>query len=136
MAFRQFIAAGVIGIAASTAANADSITYANFLSTAGLTFGGSAAVVNTNQLALTPLSTLSSGAAYASNQFALGAGGYFSTSFQFQIDPNPAQSGATKGVNANGFAFVLTSNPTGLGASNSSLGLTSANSLAIEFRTY
>jgi hypothetical protein len=130
MIFRQLIAAGVIAIAASTAANADSITYANFASTAGLTLAGSAAQVNTNQLALTPLSPSVAGAAYASNLFALGAGGSFTSSFQFEIDPSAT------GTNANGFAFVLTSNPAGLGSNSTSLGLTAANSLAIEFRTF
>ncbi|MEJ0044873.1 MAG: PEP-CTERM sorting domain-containing protein [Rhodospirillales bacterium] len=103
MAFRHIFAAGLLGIVANSAAHADSITYADFLSTAGLTFQGSAAQVNSNQVALTPSANFSSGAAFASNQFALGAGGYFSTSFQFSIDPDPS------GTNANGFAFVLTS---------------------------
>ncbi len=130
MAFRHIFAAGLLGIVANSAAHADSITYADFLSTAGLTFQGSAAQVNSNQVALTPSANFSSGAAFASNQFALGAGGYFSTSFQFSIDPDPS------GTNANGFAFVLTSDATGLGTSSTSLGLTAANSLAIEFRTF
>jgi hypothetical protein len=133
MAFRHFVAAGVIGIAASTAARADSITYANFLSTAGLTFIGSSQQVNSNQLELTTLTTATAGAAYASNKFALGAGGSFTTSFQFSIDPGNTGSG----LNANGFTFVLAGSASGLGAGNANLGLpVAANSLAIEFRTY
>jgi hypothetical protein len=80
------------------------------------------------------LAPTSAGAAYASNTFALGPGGYFTTSFQFQIDPNSGNVGG--GANANGFTFVLTSNPANLGANSASLGLTTANSLAIEFRTF
>ena len=49
MAFRHIVAAGVLGIVASTAANADSITYANFLSTAGLTLQGSGSYDDSSQ---------------------------------------------------------------------------------------
>jgi hypothetical protein len=133
MAFRHFVAAGVIGMAASSAARADSINYANFLSTTGLSLVGSSGQVNSNQLELTTLTTSAAGAAYASNKFALGAGGSFTTSFQFQIDPGNTGNG----LNANGFTFVLAGSASGLGASNANLGLpVAANSLAIEFRTY
>ena len=56
MAFRHFVAAGVIGIAASTAARADSITYANFLSTAGLTLVGTTGQIFSVQSVAVPKS--------------------------------------------------------------------------------
>jgi hypothetical protein len=132
MSLRNIIAAGAFGIVASSAAYADSFSESDFSSMSGMTLAGSAAQVNSSQLALTSNTVMTAGAAYESNQFALGTGGSFSTSFQFEIDPSADGSG----TNANGFAFVLTSNASGLGGANANLGLTAANSLAIEFRTF
>jgi hypothetical protein len=132
MIFRHLFAAGLLSIAAGTAARADSIDYSDFSSTAGLTTAGSAAQSG-NQLQLTNGGTFATGAAYASNAFALGAGSSFNTSFQFQISGTNSS-----GLNANGFAFVLSSNPGSNGQSNGNLGIgTNANtSVAIEFSTF
>jgi hypothetical protein len=129
MIIRRIIVAGAFCTLAGSAAFADSITYNDFSSTAGLTLAGSATDTGT-AIALTPQTTSSAGAVYSSNAFALGAGDSFSTTFQFQI------AASSSGVNANGFAFVLTTAPGNLGQANGQLGLSSATSVAVEFSTF
>ena len=133
MALRHFLAAGILTLATGTAARADSIDYSDFSSLAGLTTAGSAAQYSGNQLQLTNGATFATGAAYSSNAFALGTGSSFNTSFQFQISGTNSN-----GLNANGFAFVLSTAPTTNGVSNGNLGIgTTANSsVAIEFSTF
>jgi hypothetical protein len=132
MALRQFILAGVAAFAASTAARADSITYNDFSSVAGLTTAGTAAQEG-DELALTNGTSSTAGAAYSSNAFALGTNGSFTSTFEFQITTNQNSTN-----NANGFAFVLSTAPGTNGQSNGNFGIGTnpGTSVAIEFSTY
>ncbi len=84
-------------------------------------------------LRLTPAAYDQHGAGYSTTAIALGSGATFSTSFQFQLtDP-----GGWVGSPADGIAFVLATDKTGLGGSGGGMGYQGVgNSVAIEFDTY
>jgi len=141
------IAAGAAVLLASVPAFAGptTITYNDFSNTTGLSLASGCATVATPSsttpqgcaetvangvLNLTPQAQFQAGAALTSAALALGPTPSFSTSFNFDFATTPGVS------SANGFAFVLTSNPAGVGTSNGSLGLTTATSLAVEFSDY
>ena len=133
---RKHLAAGMVALGlsvfASSAAHATLIDYSDFSSTAGLTLFGAANASIPGVLQLTPSAKLVSGVAYTTNAVALGAGGTFSTQFQFRMS-NPGGVGA-----ADGFTFFLaadTANPLKTGGT---LGYSSSSafSLAVEFDTY
>jgi hypothetical protein len=119
---------------AVAAAHADTVTFNDFSSSAGLTLIGSAATANTADgavLRMTPAAGDLSGAAYSTAPITLGSNDIFSTTFKFRftspggIDP------------ADGITFVLAANPTGLGGLGVGMGYSGvANSVAIEFDTY
>lgn len=125
---------GAVSVAALTAgqAMAGTITYNDFSSTDGLALAGDA-VSSSGALVLTPSTgtqTFQAGTALTSNALALGPSASFNTTFQFQINT------AADVMSGNGFAFVLTTNPTNVGTGNPQLGLTNATSTAIEFSDY
>jgi hypothetical protein len=126
----QALAFGALVVMAGAPAFASptTISYGDFSNTAGLSVTG-AATTSTGALVLTPEAQFQAGAALTSSALALGPTPSFSTSFQFQI-------ATTSSTTANGFAFVLTSDPTNVGAANGQLGLTNATSLAVEFSDY
>jgi hypothetical protein len=124
-------AASAILLMASAPAFAGSFTYTDFDTTdPSLVFAGDTTATG-GALAITPKQTqYDSGAAYTSTALALGASPNFTSSFQFSIAANTTPT-------ANGFAFVLTSDPSQMGQSNQSLGIgTAATSLAVEFSDY
>ena len=112
--------AGAFLFAASAPAFAGSIDLAD-LTTAGSATTGSSLVLTPNNV------QNDAGAGYLNNALALGSGANFSESFTFQI------ASPTKGQTANGFAFFLSTDPAGTGTSSGSLGLTSSDTLAVEF---
>ena len=124
------VAASALLLMAGAPAFAGSLNYPGFnTSDPSLTFVGDTSATG-GALGITPdQATFAAGAAYTTNALALGASPNFTSSFQFSIASNSLPT-------ANGFAFVLTSDPTGLGSSNKSLGLTTANSLAVEFSDF
>jgi hypothetical protein len=124
-------AASALLLMASAPAFAGSLTYNGFdESDPSLTFVGDTTATG-GALAITPTqATNDVGAAYTSTALALGASPSFTTSFQFSIAGNANPT-------ANGFAFVLTSDPTQMGLTHQSLGIgTTATSLAVEFSDY
>jgi hypothetical protein len=125
------VAASALLLMASVPAFAGSLNYPGFnTNDTSLTFVGDVSATG-GPLAITPDAvTNAAGAAYTTNALALGSSPNFTSSFQFSI-----ANGSTLPT-ANGFAFVLTSDPTGLGAAHGSLGLTGATSLAVEFSDY
>ena len=126
----QVLAAGALFLMAGAPAFADSLAYGSFTGTEpGLTYAGQA-TASGGSLVLTPQAQFAAGAAYTNTALALGASPNFSSTFTFNIKSAPGV------VTANGFAFVLSSNPAGYGTSNQSLGLTNATSLAIEFSDF
>lgn len=121
-------------LAVSFTAQATQFTYNGFSSTAGLTLVPSAATASTSDgtvLRLTPASGSSSGAAYSTSAFTLGANDTFSTQFQFRFtDPGGWDP-------ADGITFVLAASPSGLGSNGVGMGYQGVNnSVAIEFDTY
>lgn len=127
------VALGAAALAPVTA-NATTITYPNFSSTAGLTLVGSAATATTGDgtvLRVTPASGSQAGAAYSTSPITLGSGDTFSTQFQFRF----TQPGGWDP--ADGITFVLAASPTGLGAGGVGMGYQGVNnSVAIEFDTF
>jgi hypothetical protein len=125
------LAASALLLTASAPAFAGSFTYNGFTeSDPSLVFVGDTSATG-GALALTPTQAqFDAGAAYTSAALALGASPNFTASFQFSIASNTTPT-------ANGFAFVLTSDPGQMGVSNQGLGIgTSATSLAVEFSDY
>src|SRR6185503_3539056 len=133
---RLLASAAVFGALAilPAAAQANTVTYADFSNTSGLTLTGNAATTVTGDgtvLRVSPSAAWQVGAAYSTTPITLGAGDIFSTQFQFRftspggIDP------------ADGITFVLAANPTGLGASGFGIGYYGVqHSTAVEFDTY
>jgi hypothetical protein len=120
----SFAVATAFILAASAPAFAGSIDLTT-LATNGAASTGSGSLV------LTPNNTQNAaGAGYLNTALALGTGANFSESFTFKI------SSPTAGQTANGFAFFLSTNPAGTGASSTALGLTAADTLAVEFYDY
>jgi hypothetical protein len=141
MNVRYIAALGIAFLPAAyaTPAKALVVEYPNFTSTAGLTLAGKATTTATSDgtvLRLTGTGLDEAGAAFTNSPVTLGAGGAFSTQFQFRIT-------APGGIDpADGFAFLLAANPTGLGGGGVSsgggfLGYGGVpNSVAIEFDTF
>ena len=98
---------------AASAAQATSVTYNDFSSTAGLTLVGSTATAVTGDgsvLRITPAATGQAGAAYSTAPITLGPSDTFSTTFKFRFTN-------TGGIApADGITFVLAANPSGLGS--------------------
>jgi predicted outer membrane repeat protein len=127
-----------LAVSAATAAMADPINYGSgFAGSTGLTYNstakGASSLVTGSSITLdSNSSTYSGGAVYSSN--ALANPENFSTSFSFNITPE------SSGLAGNGFAFVLSTTPGGMGGSNQNLGLgsptTVASSLDIQFSTF
>jgi hypothetical protein len=136
---QRILATLVVSAWLAAASSAQSFTYSDFTSTAGLALNGSAAPLGT-VLELTPAANGQSGSVWYSQPVVVASG--FDTTFRFSI-AQPFASGA------DGFAFVVHDDPRGviaLGDPGSSmgygaeptspLGTAIANSLAIEFDTY
>jgi hypothetical protein len=129
------LAAAACGLTlAAASARADTVTFNDFSSSAGLTLIGSAATTTTGDgavLRMTPAAGDLSGAAYSTAPIALGSNDIFSTTFKFRFT-NPG------GIDpADGITFVLAANPTGLGGLGVGMGYSGvAHSVAIEFDTY
>lgn len=125
----------VLLLAVSTLpASAALVTYNGFSNTAGLSFSGNAttAVTGDGTVArIIPALGNQGGAIYSTAGFTLGNNATFSTQFQFRMT-NPG------GVDpADGFTFVLTASPSGLGTVGYGMGYQGVNnSVAIEFDTY
>jgi hypothetical protein len=132
MKLAQLVYAGLFATSAVGVAHADPITYTNFTSSTGLTYGGSAS--SGTAATLTTLgNTFTGGAVYANS--ALANPSNFSTSFTFNMSGS-----AANGIAGNGFAFVLTTTPQSMGLTNQNLGLgnptTVPASLDIQFSTF
>lgn len=127
---------GLIGLAAgiaATAAGADSLTYNDFSSTAGLQLNGAAAKANDGTrdvLRLTPSDFNQSGSAFSTNAINLSNAYSFSTRFTFNIN-TPRNGGA------DGIAFVIQPNSNDVGGLGGGIGYQGiTNSLGIEFDTW
>jgi len=145
-AFRTIVLAGLVAIFATLPLLAQSPSYPDFSSTAGLVLKGNAARVNSNVLRLNPALTGQAGSAWFNTLQPVSEG--FSTTFTFQITPPSATSELPSP--ADGFAFVIQNSGAGtaaLGQSGGAMGYGGAipvnadfpgidNSVAIEFDTF
>lgn len=116
----------------SSAQAAVVVSYPSFAGACGttLTCVGNTAESGT-ALRLTPAAPNQAGAGYSTTAITLGTNSTFSTVFQFQL------TNAAGIAPADGFAFVLARNSTGLGGIGGGLGYQGVgNSVAIEFDTY
>ena len=109
------------------------INYASFTGACGgtLTCIGDTSVIGSGALRVTPAAFSKRGAGYSTTAIVLGTGATFSSTFQFQITNRG-------GINpADGIAFVVAQNATGLGSSGGGLGYAGVgNSVAVEFDTF
>ena len=130
--------AGVFGVAVGIAAQAHAtgivFTYNGFATTTGLSFVGDATTTTTSDGTVARLASAvinQSGAMYSTTAISLDPNDTFSTTFQFRFT-NPG------GLDpADGIAFILTADPSGLGADGADLGYgTLPDSVAIEFDAY
>ena len=96
-----------------------------------LTCIGDTSVIGTGALRVTPAASNERGAGYSTTAIVLGSGATFSFTFQFQITDRG-------GINpADGIAFVVAQNATGLGSLGGGLGYARVgNSVAVEFDTF
>ncbi len=139
LSFRSFrpliLVAAIVGLFVVQSQATTVISLPNFTSTAGLSFAGNATTATTTDgtvLRVTPAQLNQSGAAYTTSPVTLGAGGMFSTTFQFRFTT------VTGIAPADGITFVLAKTPTGLGSYGGAMGYGGSlgNSLAIEFDTF
>ncbi|MBI5688732.1 MAG: hypothetical protein HZC55_01445 [Verrucomicrobia bacterium] len=121
--------------ALAVTAQATTITYNDFNSTAGLTLNGNAARVG-DVLRLTPATTGQSGSAFSTSTVNLSNNASFSTRFQFQITQN-GSFGDGDGAGADGLAFLVQNVANNVGGGGGGIGYQGLSpSLAIEFDTY
>jgi hypothetical protein len=124
-----------VAIGASMCAQAQSFSYPDFSSTAGLQLNGSAAQVG-NVLELTPASLSQSGSAFSTTQIALQNQASFSTAFTFKM-PNVGGIGDGDGTGADGIVFALQTVASNVGGAGGGIGYAGINhSLGVEFDTY
>jgi len=145
-AFRTIVLAGLVAMVATLPLLAQSPSYPDFSSTAGLTLNGNAAPLLPNVLRLNPAQQSQVGSAWFNTLQPVSEG--FSTTFTFQISP-PTGEGAPA-FPADGFAFVIQNSASGLkaiGQAGGAIGYGGAipvnanfpgidNSVAIEFDTF
>lgn len=119
----------------ATAAQATTILFNDFSSTAGLQLNGSAARVG-NVLRLTPAALGQSGSTFSTSAVSLASDASFSTAFRFQI----TQSGGIcdiDGCGADGIVFVVQTVSNTAGGSGGGIGYSGLpHSVGIEFDTW
>lgn len=130
---RILLAAAFLG--ASALAQATTITYADFSSTAGLTLNGSAAQAG-NVLRVTPANFSQAGSVFSTNPVSLASNVSFSTAFQFRFT-NPGGGCDGAGCGADGLVFIVQTNSSNVGGAGGGIGYAGVpNSVGIEFDTW
>lgn len=121
--------------ALASAAQAVTISYADFSSTAGLTLNGNAAQVG-NVLRVTPATFGQAGSVFATDPISLAANVSFSTAFQFRFS-NPGGACDGQGCGADGLVFMVQTNSNTVGGAGGGIGYDGVpNSVGIEFDTW
>lgn len=122
----------IVALAAATGRlPAQSFSYSNFSSVAGLTLNGST-VQNGAKLRLTPADFNQGGSAFSTTAITLGATASFSTLFTFEI----LNRGGLEG-GADGLTFTLQTTGNNVGGIGGGLGYSGvSNSVAVEFDTF
>lgn len=117
--------------ALSTSVAAQTISYSDFSSTAGLQINGNA-FQNGNKLTLTPATYSQGGSAFSTSKVSLAANASFSTVFKFDIQDRGGLAGG-----ADGLTFTMQTNSNTVGGSGGGIGYAGIpNSVAVEFDTY
>jgi hypothetical protein len=121
----------VAAAATGQAASAQTFSYPNFSSTAGLQINGNASQ-NGNKLRLTPAIGNQGGSAFSTSTVALASNASFSTVFSFEILNRGGLGGG-----ADGLTFTVQTNANNVGGSGGGLGYAGINnSVAVEFDTF
>lgn len=124
----------IAGALAFGSAQAATITYTDFSSTAGLTLNGNAAQVG-NVLRVTPANFSQAGSVFSTNPISLAANVSFSTAFQFRFTNAYGSDGQSSG--ADGLVFIVQTNSNSVGGDGGGIGyLGVPNSVGIEFDTW
>lgn len=127
---RALVLAFASAVAASPAA-AQSFSYTDFSSVAGLQINGNA-FQNGNRLTLTPANFGQGGSAFSTSLINLGAGASFSTLFSFDIRNRGGLAGG-----ADGLTFTVQRTANNVGGTGGGLGYQGiGQSIAVEFDTY
>lgn len=123
-----------VGACLAGAAQATTITYADFSSTSGLTLNGNAAQVG-NVLRVTPAINGQAGSVFSTSPVSLAPNVSFSTAFQFRFT-NPAGFDG-QGLGADGLVFIVQTNSNNVGGAGGGIGYAGVtNSVGIEFDTW
>lgn len=116
-------------------AQATTLLYNDFSSTAGLQINGNAAQFG-NALRLTPANYGQGGSAFSTNVVSLDGNASFSTAFRFRFS-NAGGACDGLGCGADGIAFVVQTNSNNVGGIGGGIGYDGiANSVAVEFDTW
>lgn len=125
----------LLASALSWTAQAATITYNDFSSTAGLTLNGNAAQVG-NVLRVTPATFGQAGSVFSTNPISLASNVSFSTAFQFRFT-NPGGACDGQGCGADGLVFIVQTNSNNVGGAGGGIGYAGVpNSVGIEFDTW
>lgn len=130
---RTLLFAAAFVCCAADPANAVTLIYNDFSSTAGLSVNGDAAAVSANGravLRLTPSLNFRSGSVFSTNMVSFGPSYGFSTRFTFNIN-------MAKGGGADGIVFVIQPNGNNVGGSGGGIGYGGIDhSIGVEYDTY
>ena len=129
---KNFLVIALVAASATgQAASAQTFSYPDFSSTAGLQINGNA-FQNGNKLTLTPAVGNQGGSAFSTSTVALAANASFSTVFSFEI-----LNRGGLGFGADGLTFTMQTNANNVGGIGGGLGYYGiGNSMAVEFDTY
>ncbi len=131
MKLAHAVVVALLGSSLARGVQAQSFSYANFGSTAGLQINGNAAQ-NGNKLRLTPATFNQGGSVFSTTAVSLGLNASFSTFFTFEILGRGGLDGG-----ADGLTFTIQTNSNNVGGIGGGLGYFGiGNSAAAEFDTY
>jgi hypothetical protein len=127
----RLLTLAVLAAGVAQAAGAQTISYPDFSSTAGLQINGNASQQG-NKLRLTPATYYQGGSAFSQTTVPLASNASFSTVFSFEI---LGRGGLDNG--ADGLTFTVQTNANNVGGVGGGIGYQGlANSVAVEFDTY
>lgn len=135
MKISRLVFGSVLVLACAGYAQATTLLYNDFSSTAGLQINGNAAQVG-NALRVTPANYYNGGSFFSTNTVSLAANASFSTAFRFQFS-GPGGSCDGLGCGADGLVFVVQTNSNSVGGAGGGIGYAGLpKSVGIEFDTW
>lgn len=131
----SFATLATFALLSAGSAQAATLTYNDFSSTAGLQINGNAAQAG-NVLRLTPADYGQGGSAFSTNVVSLDSNASFSTAFRFRLS-NPGGACDGIGCGADGITFVVQTNANNIGGAGGGMGYYGIpNSVAVEFDSW